>query len=404
MKMHLRDAPPNPLAYNRQLPVGLYVVLVRALAKLPENRYPSAMKFSEAIDAALGLPVQPDVSGDDDWLYDDIRPVSPDGPAAWTIVTGQAPAAAPAPDIPALIDPFAFDASADYDGPIDPFADLEIEPVVAGFSDPAFDDQFDLDPLFDSVDLVEDFSDEADLQPVDPFPPPALVLGPMGGSAAASPVIRPLGAEPPTREPARTTPDRLNALLIGIAAALLTGAVALLVYALTRDTAEPMTTPFHSDLLGIGFDYPGMWYAVAGDLVVLSPTPVPTVLLSDRAVVPGSDYTYAHIVIAVQDIDPVEVYSVPPGCSGQIVDGPAPTFACMATRRFITPVHQPFDTPRYAGGVHLPGTLPPTRASMPAVLLPTGRAQWLALVIVHWDGTDGAQDRLWRIARSVHPL
>jgi hypothetical protein len=70
---------------------------------------------------------------------------------------------------------------------------------------------------------------------------------------------------------------------------------------------------------------------------------------------------------------------------------------------FATPVYTPFSTSYYESSVRLPGTLPPTRASLPAILLPTGQADWNALVIVHWDGYDGAQNTLVRIARSVRP-
>ncbi|HEX3053460.1 MAG TPA: serine/threonine-protein kinase [Aggregatilineaceae bacterium] len=68
MMKHMNEAPPNPLAYNSRLPVGLYAVLAKALAKLPENRYETAKKFSEALDEVLGLFTPPPQADDDAWL------------------------------------------------------------------------------------------------------------------------------------------------------------------------------------------------------------------------------------------------------------------------------------------------------------------------------------------------
>jgi serine/threonine protein kinase len=426
IKMHLRDAPPNPLAFNPRLPVTLYNVLVRALAKLPEARYPSAMKFSEAVDEALGLHVLPEPTGEDDWLYGDIRPISPDGPAAWTApaadqpppqpfssspATDQLPPQpAPADETPALIDPFAFDAQIDYNGPADPFADIEdseIDEVVAHFSE--FDDHFSF-PLSDTgADFIDDFTDEAGIDLDDDFPLPSMVLAATPNPPPASPVIRPLRAAPPLEHP----PEQSRALAHG-AIPLRPGLVLVLVLVLTLLLVLAATTYAHrhhspaelkatyrSDILGVTFELPGNWYTIPANVAVLSSTPTPTVLLSDQAVNPGGPYAGATIVIAVQHIDPVEVFGVPVGCENRVFAGPAQAFACMENRHFATPVYTLFDAP---GSVRLPGTLPPTRASLPAVLLPTGQAQWLALVIVHWDKYDGAQEVLAQIARSVRPI
>jgi hypothetical protein len=155
--------------------------------------------------------------------------------------------------------------------------------------------------------------------------------------------------------------------------------------------------------MGITFEFPGHWYAVPVDVAVLSSTPAPTVFVSDQPVTPGDSYAGAAIVIAVQHIDPVVVFGVPSGCENRVFDSPALTFACLRQRGFATPVYQPFDAAPYAGSVRLPGSLPPARACLPTILLPTGQAQWIALVIVHWENYGGAQDLLARIARSVRP-
>lgn len=187
IKMHLRDAPPNPLAFNPSLPVALYNVLVKALAKLPENRHPSAMKFSEAVDEALRLRAWLQPVGEDNWLYDDLKPILPDGPATKLIGAGQT---LPVNEKPP--DPFSFNVSVDYDSPADPFTDTEMEQVVAHFSEAHFDDHFD-DEFDDSgADLIDDFADESELAPDDVLPPPSLVLAVASSPSPPSPVIRPL--------------------------------------------------------------------------------------------------------------------------------------------------------------------------------------------------------------------
>ncbi len=72
----------------------------------------------------------------------------------------------------------------------------------------------------------------------------------------------------------------------------------------------------------------------------------------------------------------------------------------MVAGRFAAPEFERFDTARYVGA-RLPGTLPPTRASPPVILLATGESRWVALAIVHWDGYDEARELLARVARSV---
>ncbi len=59
MHMHLFDPPPTLQKYDVALPASLEPVLQRVLAKKPEDRYPTAVAFAEAFDAALqAAPVQ----------------------------------------------------------------------------------------------------------------------------------------------------------------------------------------------------------------------------------------------------------------------------------------------------------------------------------------------------------
>ena len=51
MLAHLHDTPPRP-SHTRGVPSGFDRVLVRALAKAPEDRYPSAGDFGRAVEAA----------------------------------------------------------------------------------------------------------------------------------------------------------------------------------------------------------------------------------------------------------------------------------------------------------------------------------------------------------------
>jgi hypothetical protein len=73
----------------------------------------------------------------------------------------------------------------------------------------------------------------------------------------------------------------------------------------------------------------------------------------------------------------------------------------MAQRGVATPVYRLFDTAHFDGGAKLPGTLPPTRASLPVILLPGRSGDWLAIIIAHWDGYLRAQETLDRVARSA---
>jgi len=100
-------------------------------------------------------------------------------------------------------------------------------------------------------------------------------------------------------------------------------------------------------------------------------------------------------VIAVQHIDPVEVFGVPTGCENRAFDGPALTFACLAQRGFATPVYSRSTPIRAASGCRAPcpRALPPC----PPFCCPirTGSLGF-ALVIVHWENYDGRAKIYWR--------
>jgi serine/threonine protein kinase len=53
---HLSEPPPSLEGHRPGLPVGAGQVLARALAKVPEERYPSCGQFADALREALGLP------------------------------------------------------------------------------------------------------------------------------------------------------------------------------------------------------------------------------------------------------------------------------------------------------------------------------------------------------------
>lgn len=52
-RQHIEDPPPAATARNPQLPAALDAVLIRGMAKRPEDRYPSSLAFTDALEAAL---------------------------------------------------------------------------------------------------------------------------------------------------------------------------------------------------------------------------------------------------------------------------------------------------------------------------------------------------------------
>ncbi len=394
IKKQLYDPPPNPLEFNPRLTREFYAVIVKGMAKLPQGRYPSAMKFSEAVDAAFGLHVIP-TADDEEWLRADVAPVAPDWP------TPDGPISEPIPAMEAAI-PFRPDED-DARGPDDPFADIPDFPVGSGGEDsgepeelpptPELDDEFD-----DSFEIGDDFDEET---PDDEFPPAEAVFGgiptppdpnvPLPPPSAA---IHPIG-----------TRRRLPWLQIGVYGTIVISVVAIMLGAIIAYTqlflpSVSLDATYRGGPGTLAFKYPESWTTTTGSLAILSDQAVTTVILSDHPVPPGGPYGAARIVIAVQRIDPVDVFHVDATCRALITAGPQRTFDCLKQRGFLTPVYQRFDTPRYHG-VRLPGTLPPQRASQPVILLPTSGPRWIALTIIHWNDYDDARDVWSRIAKSL---
>jgi eukaryotic-like serine/threonine-protein kinase len=57
MMQHLLNAPPDPRQSNPQLPPALTPVLMKSMAKNPQDRYPSAAAMTATVALAFGLPV-----------------------------------------------------------------------------------------------------------------------------------------------------------------------------------------------------------------------------------------------------------------------------------------------------------------------------------------------------------
>lgn len=65
MNKHLTMPPPRPSAKNTQLPEQIDDVILRALAKNPQQRYPSITEFAQAFEKAAVIPVVPPTSDAD---------------------------------------------------------------------------------------------------------------------------------------------------------------------------------------------------------------------------------------------------------------------------------------------------------------------------------------------------
>ena len=372
IRMQLHEPPPNPLAFNPDLPIELYHVLARALAKDPSARHPSAMKFSEAVDAAFGLhAAEPD--GGDEWLRANLQPITPDETAAdvWS-TPPEPPQSAPEARTGFLPDVET------YGGPDNPFEGIEVE------EPDDFDDRFDAD--------FEGF-------------PSGLALGPAPSSGphaipARPTVIRSIGTPPPVSARRGAIPWMKIGVYGTIAISLVALAAAAVIAYREFSTLSPsLGATTSSAAVGVRFDYPAAWHVAAADLAVLSADAAPAMTLADQPVPPGGPYDPASLVIVVQRIDPATVFHIPASCVDRIAGGPQGTFACLEDQHYAVPVYQRFNT-RYRG-VRLPGTLPPTRASLPIILLPTDGSKWIAVIIVHWNGYDDTYGLQERIAKSV---
>jgi hypothetical protein len=365
IKQHMNEPPPNPIAFNANLPLDLYAVLAQALAKLPEHRYPAALHFSAALDHALGIQCDPvAVTDDDAWLHD-----PPPPPAAGLDEADEEP-----PE-PAL-----------WEEPGDIFRDLEAEDIV-------FDEALDDD--FAGVSLAE-----AD------FPPLETDAEDAPAPNAELPAIQKL--------PPRLAPDHQGHFTRGqlerlgvygtIAVAILSlVAAAVIVFTEFYSPGPQLDATYRSAETDIAFGYPPDWSITTGSGTLLGGRPAAFVIVSDRPVAATGPYAVASIAIAVQRIDPIAVFGITLSCQTRIYDSPAETFACMQERQYFAPAFKPFDTRRYKGAT-LPGTLPPTRASLPMILLARGQSTWIAVMIVHWDGYQGARELLSDIAESAAPL
>lgn len=404
MEMQMYEPPPNPLAYNPRLPIGFYNVLVRALAKLPAQRYPSAMKFSEALDEALGLqPSTETFDAEDAWLYGDIRPIgegvplpAPPDSLRDTPPSRTTPPPPPDPDATACAGP---GPAARLDEP-DTVLEGGVETVV--------------EPERPTVRLEVDTSPAA--QP-DPTGPPKSQSP--GTEPPRRPVIRPIGAPPPPKtdpgpirplKPARRAlPVRLliayGVIVLGLSL-VATAATYWLVHRDDDESALALDATATSAALGVSVDYPSGWYALEASVRLLPGDASPAILLSDTPVPQDGPYTAAAMVIAVQRINAEDVFGVPPICQARIIGGPEVTFECMAEHGYLTPTRERFGSARLAGGLKLPGTLPPAAASMPMILFPATPDRWLAVIVVAWDAarwtTTAEGYDLWaRVARRV---
>jgi serine/threonine protein kinase len=387
IKKQLYEPPPNPLAFNPDLPIQLYHVLAKALAKDPSARYPSAMKFSEAVDEALGLHALAEADGDDDWLRGDIQPFTPDIPARPSAPDPRSGSPEPPEAEPEVATGFRPDIEL-YGGPEDPFAGIALEEPVE------FDDRFDLD-FEESLDAPG-----GDFPPVDAVLEPVLPPEPEVPPATRA-AIHAIGTPPPVT-PRRRAPRWIRISIYATIAISLAAIIAAAIIAYSEfHTASPrLDATTTSAALGVRLDYPAAWHIATADLAVLSADSAPAITLSDQPVAPGGPYDPATLVMAVQRIDAATVFHIPARCLDRIASGPQDTFACMEGQHYATPVYQRFNTPRYRG-VRLPGTLPPARASLPVILLPTGGPRWIAVVIVHWNGYDDAYQLQEQVARSV---
>lgn len=369
IKKHMNEELPNPIALNPRLPLGIYAVLTRALAKLPENRYASAMQFSEALDEILGL-LPTDGSHDEAWLYDQPE----------QIVSDPAPGRAgsrPFEDID--------DAAAPPDANF-PFEDVDLFTDVDEVVDLFIDE--DLDPF-----AAQDFPRVADVLTTEPSfdgEPLRPAIRPLGA--------RPLGARPPVATAGWQRVALYGSMVISLLALVLSG---IILYTRLRDPGIQLDATFRSPELGIAFDAPSGWFATGTDSPIVAGAVSPWLSMSDQPTSPLGPYV-GSVAIGMEWVDPVIIYGVPPSCQSEIPHGPVPTFVCMKERNFMVPVHKRFDTDHFRGA-RLPGTLPPTNATLPIILLADGGQHWLTVVLVYWNGHEHTIELLEKVAESVRP-
>jgi serine/threonine protein kinase len=351
MRKHLGDAPPNPISINPRLPVHLYSVLAKALAKLPENRYSTAMKFSQAMDDALGLPAYQQTMDDQTWL------------------TGQVPMTAAATTAAAT---FTDDLP----------SQLEPGTIVAGELAPDWLEPEDA-PEKGTVVSSEVAADwlEPDAAKSSPIPYPGLER------------FAYIKAPVPSGDPSSMGKSGLYFI---IAISLLLLAVAAVMgydkWGTTPKAESPKLDATYHDL-DLSVKYPDDWTAQTASSPLL-PGSSSAIILSDHSVSATEPYGNADIVILIQPVDAASLFAVPDECP--IGGGPENVFDCMTEQGLPAPAYESADR-----GILLRGTLPPTSTTYPMILLPRDESSWLALIIVQWDDYADARALLADVAASV---
>jgi serine/threonine-protein kinase len=211
------------------------------------------------------------------------------------------------------------------------------------------------------------------------------------------PANRVLAAAPAPHLPRWARPGVYASLVVSIVGLLVAGTV-LGTRLFASGPSLDATT--RDQQLGITIKHPGGWSAASTHGALLFASRGSSLVLSDRAVPPEGPYTNASLVIVVQRLDPVSVFGVPEACRAEIERNPAAAFDCASARGAVTPTYDDFPS-AYGHGVRLDGTLPPTRATYPIILLPGEGDRWLAVIVAHWDGYPGTRDLFDHIAQSI---
>ncbi len=176
---------------------------------------------------------------------------------------------------------------------------------------------------------------------------------------------------------------------------------ALIIDLLSNDGMK-LVGPLTSETLGVSFKIPEGWFVAHSAIAPPSGNPEAGIVMADSPLAGGAPTDRATLVIGMRVIDPADTFGVPANCHPRIADGPQATFQCMARLGYLTPTYRDFNT-AWAKGALLPGTLPPTRASYPMIVLPVGSRAWLAVIITDWRGHPDARHVLEAVARSVRP-
>ena len=230
------------------------------------------------------------------------------------------------------------------------------------------------------------------------FPSDAAVLG--TPYALPQPVIHPIGT--PYRQSGEMAPYWMWAIYATIGVSAIGLILSAFVIATRLFSGGPaLALSGQSAALGVQFRYPGNWYAAEQPALNLFGVPLPAVLLADRPINGAPNTGSAQLVLAVQRIPASDTFGIPAACDAALGGGPVPAFKCMVQAGYAVPAYDTLSGMR--GAARLAGTLPPTSATRPRILMPYSNRQWIAVVIVYWDGASHARDQMADIARSVHP-